>query len=153
MVMIYMARESEDTKLTSSTIDDTGFPILNWYGSRGSTTVSVQRIIIFEMQVDPYWPKWFTQCFKLATKDFVTSEFDQVTWNRYLLLGFALAHIPWNAISSLEPSLSYRALWSVLEVPSTMTLSNICWWEYALTVGGIKKELPSRNEVCSAINR
>ena len=35
-----------------------------------------------------------------------------------------------------------------LVLPSTTTLSNICWREYALTVDGIRKQISSRNKVC-----
>ena len=63
------------------------------------------------------------------------------------MLGFVLAHIPWNAISNLELRWSYKALRDDLLLPSATTLSNICWREYALTVDAIKKQLPSRNKV------
>jgi hypothetical protein len=35
---------------------------------------------------------------------------------------------------------------------SATTLSNICHWEYALTVGAIKKQLPSQNKVSLALH-
>jgi len=80
--------ESEVTTLTSSTVDETALAILKRQGSRGITIVCSQREFIFDIQVDPYWPKWQTKCSKLAAKDFGTSEFHQYTWNRYLMLGF-----------------------------------------------------------------
>jgi len=58
------------------------------------------------------------------------------------MLGFVLAHIPWNAISNLELRLSYRALRDDLVLLSATTLCNICRREYALTVDAIKKQLP-----------
>jgi hypothetical protein len=39
---------------------------------------------------------------KLAAKDFDTAEFHKVTWNLYLMLGFVLVYIPWNAITNLD---------------------------------------------------
>jgi len=67
--------ESELTELTSSTVDETALAIMKRHGSRGITIVSSQREIIFDIQVDPYWPKWQTQGSILAAKDFETSEF------------------------------------------------------------------------------
>jgi len=93
--------ESEDTELTSSTVDETALAILKRQGSRWITIVSVLRKIIFDIQLNPYWLKWQTECSKLAAKDFETSEFHQEMWNRYLTLRFVSTHIPWNAISNL----------------------------------------------------
>ena len=45
---------SEVTELTSSTVDATALVILKMQGSRGITTVSSQRMIMFDIQVDPY---------------------------------------------------------------------------------------------------
>jgi len=45
------------------------------------------------------------------------------------------------------------ALHADLVLPSAATLSNICWREYALTVDAIKKQLPSRDNVSSALDR
>jgi len=75
--------ESEVTELTSSTVDETALAILKRQGSRGITIVSLQRKIIFDIQFNPYWPKWQTKRSKLAAKDFETSEFHQDKWNRY----------------------------------------------------------------------
>ena len=85
-------------------------------------------------------------------KDFETAEFHQDMWNRYLMLGFVSAHIPWNSISNLELQRSYLALRNELLVQSATTLSNICRREYALTVVAIKKQLPSRNEISLAMD-
>jgi len=49
--------ESEVTELTSWTVDETALPILKRQGDRGLTLLSYQRKIIFDIQVDPYWPK------------------------------------------------------------------------------------------------
>jgi len=88
---------------------------------------------------------------KLPDKDFETSEFHQDTCNRYLMLGFVSARIPWNTISNLGLRLSYKALRDDLVLPSATTLSSICWREYALTVDAIKKQLPLRNNVSLAL--
>jgi len=144
--------ESEVTELTSSTVDETAWAILKRQGSRGITIVSSQRKIIFDIQVDPYWPKWQTKRSKLADKDFETSEFHQDMWNRYLMLGIVSAHIPWNDISNLEIWQSYMALRDDLVLLSTTALSNICRTEYALTVDAIKKQLPLRNQVSLALD-
>jgi hypothetical protein len=68
------------------------------------------------------------------------------------MLGFVLAHILWNAISNLEQQQSYKGLHDDLVLPSAITLSNICWREYALTVDAIKKQLPIRNKVSLALD-
>jgi hypothetical protein len=84
--------------------------------------------------------------------DFETSEFHQDTWNRYLMLRFVSAHIPWNTISNLQLRLWYKALHDDLVLPSATTLSNICRRKYALTVDAIKKQLPIRNKVSLALD-
>ena len=66
------------------------------------------------------------------------------------MLGFVSAHIQWNAISNHALRWSYKALRDDLALPSTTTLSHICRRDYALTVHGIKKQLPSPNEVSLA---
>jgi len=99
-----------------------------------------------------YWLHCQTKCCKLASKDFVTAKFHQDTLNRYLLLRFVPAHIPWNAISNLELRRSYNALRSKLVLPSASTLSNICRRVYSLTVDAIKKQLPTRNKVTLALD-
>jgi len=144
--------DTEVTELTSSTVDETAWAILKRPGSRGITIVSLQRKMMFDIQFNPYWPKWQTKRSKLAAKDFETSEFHQDTWNRYLVLGFVLAHIAWNAISNLELRQSYKALCDDLVLPSAMTLSNICLREFALTVDAIKKQLPVWNKVSLALD-
>jgi len=68
------------------------------------------------------------------------------------MFGFVSANIPWNAISNLELRRSYKALRDDLVLPSATTLSTICRREYALTVDAIKKQLPLRNKVSSALD-
>ena len=66
------------------------------------------------------------------------------------MLGFVLAHIPWNAISNLELRQSYKTLCDEQVLSSTTTLGNICQREYALTVDAIKNLLLSQDEVSLA---
>ena len=68
------------------------------------------------------------------------------------MLGFVLAHIPYNARSNLELRPSYKELRDDLLLPSATTLSNICLREYALTVDAIKKQLLLRNKISLALN-
>jgi len=102
--------ESEVNAWTSSTVDGSALAILKRQRSRGITIVSSQRRFIFDLPLNPYWSKWWTQCSKLATMDYDTYEFRQDTWNCYLLLRFVLARNAWNAISNLELQWSYTAL-------------------------------------------
>jgi len=68
------------------------------------------------------------------------------------MLGFVSPHIPWNAISNLELQQSYKVLRDDLLLPSATARSNICWREYALTVGAIKQQLLSQNKVSLALD-
>jgi hypothetical protein len=120
--------------------------MLKRQGSRGITSVSVQRKMIFDIELNPYWPKWQTTRSKRADKDVEISKSHQDTWNRYLMIGFVSAHIPWNTISNLELRRSFKSLRDDLVLLSTTTLSNICQREYALTVDTIKKQLPIWNK-------
>jgi hypothetical protein len=85
---------SKVTQLTSSMVDESAVAILKMQGSRGITTVSSHRKSLFDIYIDPHWPKWLTNHSKRATMDLETSKFDQDTWNRYLILGFLSVHIP-----------------------------------------------------------
>jgi len=49
--------ESEVTESTRLTVDGTALAMLKRQGNRGITIVSSQRKIIFDIQVDPYWPQ------------------------------------------------------------------------------------------------
>jgi hypothetical protein len=144
--------ESEVTELTSWTVDETALAIIESQGSRGITTVSWQRKIIFDIQFNPYWPKWQSKCSKLAARDFDISEFHHDTWNHYLMLGFVLAYIPWNTTSNCELWWSHKALHDDLVLPSDTTLSIICRCENALTVDAVKKQFPVRNKVCFTLD-
>jgi len=144
--------ESEVTELTSSMVDETALAILKSEGCRGITIVCSQSQIIFDILVDPCWLKSQTKRYKLAAKDFETSEFHQDKWNGYLMLGFVSAHIPSNTLSNLELRWSYKALHDDLVLPSATTLICICRKEYALTVDEIEEQLPSRKKVSVALD-
>jgi hypothetical protein len=144
--------ETEVTELTSSMVDETAVAILKRQGSREITMVSLQRKIWLDIQFDPYWLRWQPQRSKLAGKDCGTSEFYQDMWNRYLMLEYVSAHIPWNAMSNPELRRSYMALCDDLVLPSARTLTIIRCWEYALTVNTIRKQLPSRNKASLAFD-
>jgi len=144
--------ESEVTELTSSREDEAALASLKRQGSHGITIVSVPRKMILDIQLNPYRSKWQTKRSTLTDKDFESFEFHQDTWNRYLMLGFVSAHIPWNAISDLELWRSYKSLRDDLVLPSAMTRSNICRREYTLTVEAIKKQLLIRNKVSLALD-
>jgi len=136
--------KSEITELTSLMVNETTLPILKRHRSRVITMVSWQSEIISDVRVIPYWPKWQTQCSKLAVKIFETYEFHQDTWNHYLKLKFVPAHIPRKVLSHLVLQQSYRVLCDDLVLLSATALSNICRMEYALTVDAIKKQLLTR---------
>ena len=101
------------TELTSSTVDETALVILKLQERWVIPTVSLQRTIMFHIQVNPYWPNWRTKHSQQAAQDFQTSDFHQATWNSYLMLGFDFAQIPWNFKSNCTLQWSYQALWSV----------------------------------------
>jgi hypothetical protein len=123
-----------------------------WISWRGKEVeelqVSLQSNIIIDIQVHPYWQKWQTKCSNLAANDIESFEIHEDMCDRYLVFGFVLAHITWNAISILEPQWSYKTLCNVLGRPSAMTVSNIHSREYALTLDAITKQMLSRNKVC-----
>jgi hypothetical protein len=54
--------EPEVTELTSSMIDETASTILKRQGCRGTTTLSSRRKVIFDIHINPYWPKWQKKC-------------------------------------------------------------------------------------------
>jgi len=152
IAMLNDITESVVTELTSSTVDETALTILKRQRSWGIIIVSSQRKIIFDIQVNPFWPKWQTKCSKLAAKEFETSKFHQDICNRYLMLGFVSSPIPCNAKSTLELQMTYEALSDDLVLPSALTLSNICRREYAPTLDAIKNQSPSRKKVSLALD-
>ena len=135
--------ESKVIELTCSMVKETTLGILKRQGSPGITVVSIERKIIFDIQVYPYWLKWQTKRFKLTAKDYEPSQFQQGMWNHYLILEFVLVYIPGNTISNGALRQLSKALSSDIVLPSATSFSNICWREYALTVDVIRKQLPS----------
>jgi len=73
-------------------------------------------------------------------------------WNHNLMLVFVSAHIPWNVLSHPELWPVYNAFWCDLVLPSDITLSIISPRQYALTMDAIKKQLPSQNKACLALD-
>jgi len=142
--------ELEVSELTSSTVDGITLAIQNMQGSWGITIVSLQRKFMLHTQVDPYWLQWQTKHFKLAAKDFETSKFHQDISHRYHMLQFISVCKSWIVIWNVELQLSYTVSGHELVLPSTMTITNICTTEYALTVDAIRKQLPTQNEVTLA---
>jgi len=145
--------ESEMTKLTSWTVDETGLPILKGQASQGIRMVSSHSNFIFDIPLNPYRSIWQIKRSKLAAKDFESSDFRQDMWNRYLMLQLISTDIPWNAVTNLELWRSYIALRNVFVLPAAMTCSNICRRQSAMTMNAIKKQLPSRNTVSLALDR
>jgi len=143
----------EVTELTSWTVEETAFAILKRQGSWVITIVSSQRNLICNIQVDPYWPKWETKCSKLASKNIYNPEMHQDTCNRYRMIGFASAHIPWNPISNMELQQSCEVLWSDLVLPCATTINTIFQSVYAQTMDANKKQLPSPNTCSIAMDR
>jgi hypothetical protein len=68
------------------------------------------------------------------------------------MLGFISAHSPWDTKSTLQLRQLYKALCDELVLLSAMTLNNICWRVYALTVDAIKKHLRLRNKVSLGVD-
>jgi len=69
------------------------------------------------------------------------------------MLGFVLNHNPCNARSYHELRRSHNTLHEDLLLPSVTALSNICRMKYARALDAIKKQLPSRNVLRSALDR
>jgi hypothetical protein len=54
IAMLNELTESEVTELTSFTVDETSFVILQWHGRQGNTIVCSLRKVIFDIQVNQY---------------------------------------------------------------------------------------------------
>jgi hypothetical protein len=79
-------------------------------------------------------------------------EFQQDTWNRYLILGCVSAHVARNAISNVEQKWSYKASRNDLVLLSTTTLSNNCQRKYPQLGDAIGKQLQVGNNVSLALD-
>ena len=93
------------------------------------------------------------KCSKLAAKDFVTSEFHQDTWNRYLTLALLSAHISGNSILEWKLWRSYKHLQYEIVILSATILGIICRREYSLTADANTTQLLSGNKVSVALDR
>jgi len=141
IIKFNISSQSDDTQLTSSTVNKTAFSILQRQGNRGIPIVSSQRKFIFDIQVNAYWLQWQAKHSKLVAKYFETSEFQQDTWDPHLILGFVLAHTPPKTVTNVELWQSYKFLKSDLVLPFPMTHRNICRKKFTLTVDAIIKQL------------
>jgi len=66
--------------------------------------------------------------FKLAAKDFETSEYHQDTWNHYLMIRFVSADIPCNCILDLELGVRpYIHIWPRIRVYEKIRLHTQMW--------------------------
>jgi len=137
-VKLNKSTQLEVTGLHSSTVDETAFAILKRHGSRRITMVRLPRKFIFDIQLNPYWPKWQTKFPQLLATDFERSKFHHDMCTHYFVLEFFWTHIPLNDISNHKLWRSYRTLQSDLLLPSAATLCNICQGKYALTIDAIK---------------
>jgi len=68
------------------------------------------------------------------------------------MLAFVPAHMPWNIKANVELQRSHKALRDDLVHRSATSIRNICQRQYALTVGPIKKQLLTRNNVRLALD-
>jgi len=67
------------------------------------------------------------------------------------MLGCVSPHSPCITVSNFELRWTYTASRDDLLLPSATSLGTVFRRENALTVDAIKKQLPSRNEVCLAL--
>jgi len=74
--------------------------------------------------------------------EYETSEFNQETWNNYLMLGFVSPRIAINIMPDPEQQLAFEALRSDLLLSSATTLSTKRWREYSLTVDANYEAIP-----------
>src|SRR5258705_311048 len=79
--------------------------------------------------------------------DFETTEFPQDMWNHDLMRRFLLSQITSNAISNHKLWQSSKAFRSDLVLLPAMTLSNICWMEYANTMDALKMQCRHEKEL------
>jgi hypothetical protein len=131
--------ELEVTELTRLGVDKTAFAIQPRQENQGITIFTSQSKVLFDTQVHTHWLKWLIICSKLAAKNFDTSEFHHDKWNRYLMLGFVSADIPWNTTCNLELQRKDPAWRSNQVLPPATTHSNSYLREYKPTLDAIKR--------------
>lgn len=84
--------------------------------------------------------------------DLPVVNFDQHSWNRYLLLGLLSAIIPLNAISNKEFRRVFFMLRPDIRIPSVGTLTNLLSREYEMTLAAIKGQIPLGQKVSIALD-
>jgi len=142
--------ESEVSKLTSTTIDETALTILKWQGICGISMVRLQKKFIVDNSILPLLTQLTDRTLQTGSKGLPNCQISP----RYLeslpqvRSCFGTHSMEWyikpQAVTVINASRGE------LMLPSASTLSNICRREYSLTVDAIKKQLPSRNDVCLA---
>ena len=87
-----------------------------------------------------------------ADLDIAAKEFDQHTWNRYLLLGFLSALIPFNTLTNPELRRILFSLKPDVNIPSVSTLRRLLATEYEKTTQAIRDNIPEGQKVGLALD-
>ena len=87
-----------------------------------------------------------------ADLDVAVKEFDPHTWNRYLLLGFLSALIPFNTITNPELRRILFSLKPDVNLPSVSTLRRLLATEYEKTTKSIRDNIPEGQKVGLALD-
>ena len=87
-----------------------------------------------------------------ADLDVAVKEFDPHTWNRYLLLGFLSALIPFNTITNPELRRILFSLKPDVNHPSVSTLRRLLATEYEKTTKSIRDNMPEGQKVGLALD-
>ena len=87
-----------------------------------------------------------------ADLDVAVKEFDPHTWNRYQLLGFLSALIPFNTITNPELRRILFSLKPDVNLPSVSTLRRLLATEYEKTTKSIRDNIPEGQKVGLALD-
>ena len=87
-----------------------------------------------------------------ADLDIAVKEFDQHTWNRYLLLEFLSALIPFNTLTNPELRRILFSLKPDVNIPSVSTLRRLLATEYEKTTQAIRDNIPEGQKVGLALD-
>ena len=87
-----------------------------------------------------------------ADLDIAVKEFDKHTWNRYLLLGFLSALIPFNTLTNPELRRILFSLKPDVNIPSVSTLRRLLSTEYEKTTQAIRDNIPEGQKVGQALD-
>ena len=87
-----------------------------------------------------------------ADLDVAGNEFHPHTWNRYLLLGFLSALIPFNTITNPELRRILFSLKPDVNLPSVSTLHRLPATEYEKTTKAIRDNIPEGQKVGLALD-